>query len=288
MTSKQYKVIIKSESPFTKSINGTDVTIPPGVVSIYINDDGNPKPWGLYHEDDLDKAMHAVRLIRDVHNDVDIRMIEFCSIVNGYFLDFIKDNIDEIMEIHFEHNGKRLLINKFTKTAMENYLLGGKMEMQLPVVETKALPHPILEEVSYYYDKKLEEHVLCKGEMAEIEQKLVNLEASDKMTIGKMIRHLTLFQKDSIMFHDLTIMHNRSDLVFEILTDKPKVTAGVLCEYLEGLLGKTFYTYDGNEETIYEHTVVKKILPDYDAYYDYGDFIDFSEDGTYLHKDNGD
>ena len=284
MTSKQYKVIIESESPFTKSINGSDVTIPPGIVSIYINDDGKRSPWGFYCEDDLDKAMLAVRLIRDIHNDVDIGMKEFTSIVNGYFLDFIKANIDEIMEIHFEHNGKRLLINKFTKTAMENYLLGGKMEMQLPVVETKALSHPILEEVSYYYDKKLEEHVLCKGEMAEIDQKLINLEASDKMTIGKMIRHLKLFQKDSIMFHDLTIMHNRSDLVFKILTDKPKVTAGVLCEYLEGLLGETFYNYDNNEETIYEHTVVKK----YEAYYDYGDFIDFSKDGTYLHKDKGD
>lgn len=285
MATKCYKVVIKSESPFTKSINGTDVTIPPGVVSIYIKDDGDPKPWGLYCKDDLDKATLAMRLMRDIHNCDDLIKIEFWSTVNGYFLDFIKANINKIMEIHFEHNGKRLLINKFTKTAMENYLLGGKMEMQLPVVETKALPHPILEEVSYYYDKKLEEHVLCKGEMAEIEQKLINLEASDKMTIGKMIRRLKLIQNDSIMFHDLTIMHNRSDLVFEILTDKPKVTAGVLCEYLEGLLGETFYIYDDNEETIYENTVVKKILPDYEAYYDYGDFIGFSEDGTYLHKD---
>lgn len=286
MTSKYYKVIIKSEVPFTKNINGTDITILPGIVTILIVDDGNPRPWGFYYKDDLDKAMNVVGDIRIVHNVNDSKLFDLH--VNEYFLDFIKANINEIMEIHFEHNGKRLLINKFTKNAMENYLSGGKMEMQLPVVEIKVMPHPILEEVSYYYDKKLGEHVLCKGEMAEIEQKLINLEASDKMTIGKMIRRLKLIQNDGVMFHDLTIMHNRSDLIFEILADKPKVTAGALCEYLEGLLGETFFIYDDNEETIYEHTVVKKILPNYEAYYDYGDFIDFSEDGSYLHKDKDD
>ena len=126
MATKCYKVVIKSESPFTKSINGTDVTIPPGVVSIYIKDDGDPKTRGLYCKDDLDKATLAMCLIRDIYDGSYLKMFEYWSIVNEYFLDFIKANINEIMEIHFEHNGKRLLINKFTKTAMENYLLDAR------------------------------------------------------------------------------------------------------------------------------------------------------------------
>lgn len=154
----------------------------------------------------------------------------------------------------------------------------------IPRAKMSTVSHPLDDELRYYFNPSMGQYVIDLGDMELINQLKCDINNSEYMTVGKLVKRLRELPEGTVVKYLTNPTSHRgsaNELCYRISDET--ILASTLANSIEDDIGVTFHHWKGNTLTPTQYTPVV-ITPKEDNHYYSADdnFVGIADEGTYL------